>query len=204
MEWNTALGEASAFGGDVMIRASALLEVGGYDEGLVAGEDPDLSFRIRRAGHRIVRLDEEMTVHDADMHRFSEFWRRQVRGGHAYAELLQLHGSLADRAHFRPVLSIIAWGGLLPALVLVSARHAPGLGLGLLALYPLLWLRIFRGKRREGNPGRHAALYASSCIAGKFASLQGVMLFVWTRFLRRKQSTLIEYKGAESPPSRDG
>jgi len=198
MEWNTAVGEASAFGGDVMIRASILGEAGGYDESLVAGEDPDLSFRIRRAGHRIVRIDEEMTVHDAHMHRFNEFWRRQVRAGHAYAELLQLHGRLGDRTCVRPVLSIVSWGGLLPAGVVVSVSHTSGLSLGLLVLYPALWLRIFRGKRREGNPGRHAALYASSCIVGKFAALQGVMLFVWTRFLRRKQSTLIEYKGAES------
>ena len=197
MEWDTPVGEADEFGGDVMIRASVFLEVSGYDESLIAGEDPNLSFRIRQAGHRVVRLDEEMTLHDANMHHFREFWSRQVRAGHAYAELAKLHGSQADPARFRSLLSIVAWGGVLPAFVLTLAWFTSGFALGLLVLYPILWLRIVRAELREGRTQRDATLYASSCVVGKFAEMRGVLLFSWVRFVSRKESTLIEYKGAE-------
>ncbi len=40
VEWRSGpVGECGAFGGDVMIRASALTAIGGYDETLIAGED---------------------------------------------------------------------------------------------------------------------------------------------------------------------
>jgi glycosyltransferase involved in cell wall biosynthesis len=198
MEWDTPVGETAAFGGDVMLRTSVLHEVEGYDESLIAGEDPDLSFRIRRAGGRLVRLDEEMTLHDADMHHFGEFWRRQVRGGHAYAERLWLHGIAADPAIARSVISIAAWAGLLPAMTAALAWPTSGLSLGLLALYPLLWLKIFRAKRKQGKAARDSALYASACIIGKFAELRGTILYAWVRFFRRKHSVLLEYKGPES------
>ena len=56
-----------AFGGIVMLRAKAVEEVGGYREDLIAGEEPELSVRLRRTGWRIWRLDAEMTMHDAGM-----------------------------------------------------------------------------------------------------------------------------------------
>jgi len=198
MEWDTPVGEATAFGGDVMLRTSVLREVSGYDESLIAGEDPDLSFRIRRSGGRVVRLDQEMTLHDANMHHFGEYWRRQVRGGHAYAELVWLHGIAADPSSSRSVISIAAWAGLLPAMAVALAWPTSGLSLGLLSLHSLLWLRIFRAKRKQGNAARDSALYASACIVGKFAQLRGMILYAWTRFFRRKRSALIEYKGPES------
>jgi glycosyltransferase involved in cell wall biosynthesis len=39
LEWDTPVGEASAFGGDVMVRAAVLREVGGYRSDMIAGED---------------------------------------------------------------------------------------------------------------------------------------------------------------------
>ncbi len=197
MEWNAPAGEAGSFGGDVLLRAGVFEESGGYDESLIAGEDPDLSFRISQAGHRIVRLDEEMTLHDADMHHFREFWRRQVRGGHAYAELLHLHGGRADRASLKSVRSIAFWGGVLPALSVGMVWATSGLSLVLLCLYIPLWLRIQRSKRMDGYSPGHARLYATACLLGKVAELNGALRFAWTRLLRKQPSTLIEYKGPD-------
>jgi hypothetical protein len=196
MEWDTPIGEAGAFGGDVMVRADAFREVGGYDESLIAGEDPDLAFRLRQHGHRVFRLDEEMTLHDAAMHRFSELWRRQVRCGHAFAELAQLHGYVADPGTCRSVCSILVWGGLLPAAIVSLAWSSPGMSIGLAALYPVQALRIFGHTKRAGRPTSDSALYAAACLVGKFAELRGVGMFVWNRWVRRRRSKLIEYKGA--------
>ena len=69
-----------------MIRAAAFVAVAGYRNDLIAGEDPELSVRLRKAGWRIWRLSNEMTLHDAAMTRFSQWWKRSVRCGWAYAQ----------------------------------------------------------------------------------------------------------------------
>jgi GT2 family glycosyltransferase len=69
-EWDMPIGEVRQCGGDVMIRAEALEAVGGYNEAMIAGEEPELSVRLRRAGGVIRRLDAEMTLHDAAMTRW--------------------------------------------------------------------------------------------------------------------------------------
>lgn len=86
VEWNTPLGELDACGGIFTVRHSAFTEVDGFDDSLVAGEEPELCLRIRRAGHTIERIDHEMSLHDADMHNFSQWWTRMERSGHAFAE----------------------------------------------------------------------------------------------------------------------
>src|SRR5262249_13947583 len=78
-EWEAPLGDARTCGGDVMIRANAFADVGGYREDVLAGEEPELCVRLRAAGWRIWRLDAEMTLHDAAMTRFAQWWWRTVR-----------------------------------------------------------------------------------------------------------------------------
>ena len=53
-----------------------LRQVGGYRDDLIAGEEPELCVRLRAAGWRIWRLDAEMTLHDAAMTRFGQWWQR--------------------------------------------------------------------------------------------------------------------------------
>ncbi|RYI23340.1 MAG: glycosyltransferase, partial [Acetobacteraceae bacterium] len=84
-EWDTPVGEAKACGGDALMRVKAVAEVGGYDAGLIAGEEPELCVRLRRAGWTVWRIDREMTLHDAAMTRMSQWWKRTRRGGHAFA-----------------------------------------------------------------------------------------------------------------------
>ncbi|MCZ7679546.1 MAG: hypothetical protein M5U28_12595 [Sandaracinaceae bacterium] len=50
VEWDTPIGDARACGGDAMMRLDALLSVGGFDETLIAGEEPELCVSLRRAG----------------------------------------------------------------------------------------------------------------------------------------------------------
>lgn len=87
-DWYVPPGEASYCGGDVMFKAAPLRQVGGYDASLIAGEEQDLVFRFQRdCGLKVLSLDLPMTLHDINMHRFSQYWRRCYRAGYAYAEV---------------------------------------------------------------------------------------------------------------------
>src|SRR5678815_4909091 len=118
MEWDTAVGEAKACGGDAMMRAEAFKGVGGFNPAVIAGEEPELCVRLRAAGWRIQRIEHEMTFHDAAMTSWGQWWRRTLRAGHAYAEGAAMHGALPERHCVREVRSIVFWGAVLPLLAL--------------------------------------------------------------------------------------
>jgi GT2 family glycosyltransferase len=99
-EWNTPVGRAQACGGIAMVRAHAFDQVHGFREDLIAGEEPELCLRLRREGWEIWRLEAEMAWHDAAMTRFSQWWRRSERAGHAFAEGAALHGKSPQRHWF--------------------------------------------------------------------------------------------------------
>jgi cellulose synthase/poly-beta-1,6-N-acetylglucosamine synthase-like glycosyltransferase len=96
MDWIYAAGDTDYCGGDVLMRRSALAEVEGYDPGLIAGEEPELCRRLRARSYRIVHIDFPMTRHDLNMTCFSQYWRRAVRAGHAYAEMARRYRGTAD------------------------------------------------------------------------------------------------------------
>jgi len=200
MEWNTPAGEVEACGGIFMARISAFQAVGGFSPHVIAGEEPELCLRLRQAGWKILRLDAEMVLHDAQMMRFGQWWKRATRGGHSFAEHVWMHGRAA-RSALRQVMSMLLWAILLPAVALGPAWPTRGLSLLLLAGYALLWLRVYRRKAREGLPRPDARLYATFILIGKFAALQGAVRFLWRRLWRR-QSTIIEYKAAPAATSK--
>jgi GT2 family glycosyltransferase len=203
LEWDTPIGEADACGGDAMVRATAFRAVAGFDAALIAGEEPELCYRLRQAGGRIVRLDREMTLHNAAMHRFGQWWRRSARAGHAYAECAYLHGCEPERFRVREVASILAWGAAVPALAIAGAWATRGASLALLGVYALLLARVYARRRQHGDAGGEALLYAGATVFGKFAQLQGVVQFSWNRLVRGRRTSLIEYKTeARSRPDR--
>ena len=197
VEWDTPVGEAESCGGDAMIRAEAWRRVGGYDASLIAGEDPDLCWRIRRSGGRIVRLDREMTLHDAALLHLSQWWRRQSRSGHAYAETVWRHRRAPDPGRRRRLASLLFWGGAWPAACAGLAWPTGGASLlGLLA-WAWPWQGSYRHARRR-FPARTAALWASACTIGKLAEVQGALTFAANHGLRRRATRLMEYKGPGS------
>jgi glycosyltransferase involved in cell wall biosynthesis len=119
IEWDTPVGLAQYFGGDVLLRLDALAQVGGYKEDLIAGEEPELCVRLRAKGGQIWRVDAEMTLHDAAMTRFSQWWKRTMRGGHAFAEGASLHGAAPVRHWVREARSAMFWGLGLPMALLM-------------------------------------------------------------------------------------
>jgi GT2 family glycosyltransferase len=192
-EWNTAPGEAEGFGGDVLVRTSALRAVGGYDERMNQGEDPELAFRLRRAGWRIRRIEHDMTLHDVALARLTAWRRRHQRGGYAYAHGAALHWGEPGRYNQRAVLSILAWGLALPLAAFVAFLPSDGLSLLLLSAYGRLWWRVRAHRLARGDAPQHAALYAALIALGKIDEARGVLRCAWALATGREALT-VEYK----------
>jgi GT2 family glycosyltransferase len=193
LEWDGEPGEAKECGGDALVRIAALREVGGFRASMIAGEEPELCFRLRAAGWKIRRIPVEMTLHDAAIHRFGQWWTRQVRAGYAYALCFALHGSSPERFRAREVRSILFWAACVPAAAILLGAFRPILALLPLALYAALYRRVRDARLRRDPDVRHARLDAAFCVVGKFAHLVGLSRFAWDR-LRGKREQLIEYK----------
>jgi glycosyltransferase involved in cell wall biosynthesis len=189
-EWDGPVGEVRAFGGDVMMRASALEAVGGYCDGLIAGEDPELGVRLRAEGHRIWRLKFEMTVHDAAMLRFSQWWRRAVRAGYAFAIGAYLHGAPPEYHSVWETRRAWLFGIWLPLTCLVIGLMFEPWGWAAWLIYPFHMLqKIVRSR----GPLNDRALFALFDVLILFPQSCGAMQFLFDRLLTRR-SPLIEYK----------
>jgi hypothetical protein len=196
MEWDAPVGQVTECGGDALIRLAAFQQVGGYDDAIIAGEEPELCFRLRREGWAIYRIPHDMTLHDADMTRFDQWWKRSVRAGHAYAEGYARHGYWS-----REVKSALAYGGVLPPLALATGAATLGLGLSLFAAHGVLFARVRNHRLAKGDSPDDASLYAQFVVLSKFAHVVGMAKYVKTRALGQ-QARIIEYKTASdnSPP----
>lgn len=176
IEWDLPPGDTDACGGNAMYRARVFRDHAGFAETMLAGEEPDLCLRIKNAGHRVVHLDLEMAVHEVSMTRFGQWWRRGVRSGHAFAEIVQRRGIQSASLEARRLASIVFWGGGL-ALSLLAALPTRGWSLLILLSHAALWIRIYRNSSDRGLAHRDAALFASDCLGRKLAGLQGVLQF---------------------------
>ncbi len=208
LEWDTPIGDVPGCGGIFLARAASFRAAGGFDETLVAGEEPDLCLRLRRLGQRIVRLPHEMARHDAALTRFAQWWRRRVRAGHAVAQSAHLHWGSPERYCVRELASALLWGALLPLAALALAFVAPWAAAALLALHLVPLARTYFSQRSRGRPARAAALGALDTVIGKLAEVQGALLFAW-RWLTLEAAAPIEYKqpasiAPQSAPRADG
>lgn len=190
VEWDTPVGQATACGGDAMFRAGALEGVGGFREDLIAGEEPELCWRLRCAGWAIWRLPFEMTTHDAAMTRLSQWWLRAMRAGYAFANGASLHGRSAERYCVREVLRAFSWGLALPLLIIIGCLLFGAVALWALLLYPLQAARIACSR---ADLGAIRWSYGFFVTLAKFPETLGVLRFARNRALGRR-SRLIEYK----------
>ena len=182
-EWNTPVGQARACGGDALMRVTAVRAVGGYDPRLIAGEEPELCLRLRQAGWEIWRIDAEMTLHDAAMTRFAQWWKRTRRAGHAFAEGAAMHGGPPEFHWVGETRRAVVWGLLLPIVGVIGTAVTPWFGL-IFAAYPLQILRLSR------RVGWERAVFLT---LGKFPEAMGVVQYNINRLLQRR-ARLIEYK----------
>ena len=189
LEWNTPIGEATACGGDMLVRTDAYQKAGGFREQLIAGEEPEFCVRLREQGWKIWRMDADMTLHDAAMKHFSQWWARTVRCGYAYAEVSTLHARSCHGVWKRETLRAIFWGGLLPVGILIGAVFHPVIAAGA-AIYPVQIVRI---ASTRGIGSAQSWLYALFLTIGKPAEFVGITRYFKRRLFSRPAS-LIEYK----------
>lgn len=190
MEWNTPIGEAKACGGDVLMRVIAFEKANGYRADLIAGEEPELCVRFRAAGWKIWRLDEEMTLHDAAMTRFSQWWKRTMRAGHAFAEGAYLHGAPPEKHWVSETRRARVWGLVIPIIALILSVICIQWGLLFLLIYPLQVTRIALS---SPNKDKSSWISAFFLVLGKFPEMLGQIKF-YQRLRSGKQGRLIEYK----------
>ncbi|WP_299655440.1 glycosyltransferase [uncultured Jannaschia sp.] len=183
-EWDTPVGQTRACGGDALMRTQALLEVGGYDPALIAGEEPEMCLRLRARGWKIWRLDAEMTLHDAALTHPGQWWQRARRAGYTYAEGVAMHGSAPERHGVAQLCRSLAWGIALPLVTLLGLFVTPWAAL-LLLVWPLQMVRL----RARGLDWPQSVFLT----LGKLPEAQGALTYLWRR-LTRARARLIEYK----------
>ena len=197
VEWDTPVGEASACGGDALYRVSVFSEVQGFNDAFIAGEEPELCFRIRQAGYRILRVDAEMTWHDADMTKFAQWWKRSKRSGYAYFLNTYTHGNeTPEKFKRKQVVSIVVWATLFYLSSLISfLLFNPWPVLCFSFLFAVQVLRMSRGySRLEQAYGKGAPYsYAAMVMAGKLPQFHGILTGL-SKVLMKRTHTLVEYK----------
>jgi glycosyltransferase involved in cell wall biosynthesis len=199
VEWRMGpVGEIANFGGDVMIRADALTAAGGYNPSVIAAEDDELGVRLRQNNGKLLRIDQDSTLHDANIHHLSQWWRRAKRGGYAFAQVSYMHGAPPERKFVKEVKRILLWGGIVPSIALILALPTHGLSLLLFGRYPLAALRTIYDTWRRGFSCLDSLAWGVSCGVSVFPEVTGMMKFHLDR-LRNKQFEIIEYKGPQTP-----
>ena len=215
LEWNTPIGPAQSCGGDALFRVADFKGVGGFDPTAKAGEEPELCRRLRRAGRQIARIDAEMTRHDLNMTRFSEWWRRQFRVGYhgldiesRFQPIAPSGGTAARDSLFGPGLRRArVWGIGWPSLVAAAAV----LMWSFVGVVPALWSVLagfvlpaaqagrlaWRIRRRVDRP-RDAIVFGGLSVLEKWANLAGQVQYLRDKG-RGRGAQLIEYKGRARP-----
>jgi len=191
LEWaQYPVGDTKACGGDALVRLSAFRQSQGFRADMICGEEPELCVRLRQAGWRIWRLGEEMTLHDAAMYHFSQWWKRMLRGGYGFAQGAALHGAPPERHWVPESRSAWVWGLLIPVAILALALTAGWGALLLLGVYPL---QVVRLALRGTGSVRENWMRAGALVLCKFPEMLGQLKFHLDRH-RHVQSRLIEYK----------
>lgn len=198
LDWIYPPGICDFCGGDALVRRAALERVHGYDETLIAGEEPEMCRRMRALGHRILHVDAPMTGHDLAITRWAQYWRRATRAGYAYAEVSErFRGSgvpfweaEARGNRVRGTILLLT----LPAAIAISAAAGspwPVLGAG-----ACLAALVLRSAWKAGWKTPH---WSTRLLYGAHSHLQQIPIFFGQlRYLchrsRGKRASLIEYK----------
>jgi GT2 family glycosyltransferase len=202
MEWNTPCGDANACGGIFAIRATTFRNIGGFDANIIAGEEPELCFRLRKEGWKIRRLPDPMVLHDAAMSRFSQWWKRSIRCGYGSVAVYLRSSEDSRRPYTHLVRSSRLWVLGFPAFVLfttcVGVCFAGWIGfiaglLTSLGLMPLQILRIAWKKWNARVPFKDSITYGFLIMIAKPAEFLGQVRYYAER-IQGKLQTIIEHK----------
>lgn len=188
-EWRRPEGEILACGGDMMVRAALWRQVGGMNPRVIAAEDDEICCRFRKSGATLWRIPAEMTRHDADMHRFGQWWRRAERTGHGFAQVGHLHPDYFVTERKR----VLIYGLVLPLLILLAGFVSIWASILLLGIYALNYVRTAQGLMAQGLPKGESFRHSVLLTLSKFPNMIGMARYHWRRLTGRAMR-IIEYK----------
>jgi cellulose synthase/poly-beta-1,6-N-acetylglucosamine synthase-like glycosyltransferase len=196
LDWVYAPGYAAFCGGDALFRRDVLEATGGFDETLIAGEEPELCRRILAAGGLISHVDRAMTLHDLEMRSFGQYWQRAMRAGHAYAEVsdrFASDGFWSAEVRRNRVRAFALCGVVVAGVVgSIALRSVWPMGVavgGLLALA----VRTAWKARWKSRDGLTLLLYGVHSHLQQVPIFVGQMRYWWNR-RRGVRAGLVEYK----------
>jgi GT2 family glycosyltransferase len=206
IEWNTPVGETHASGGDVLMRVFPLVSVEGFNDHLIAFEEPDLCRRLRNKGWKIWRLDADMTLHDANILHFRQWWKRHERAGYGAMVITNICRQTGDADSVvlfeKQVKSPRVWALAVLAMLLVGVPLASievgwiG-GIALIGIVGTLLgvqsLRITWSSRHRAPDFGAALLYGIFTMIAKFPQTIGQLCYAKDRSLGQT-AVIIEYK----------
>lgn len=194
LDWVYPPGETLYFGGDVLVRRAALESVNGFDETLIAGEEPELCRRMRKRDWHIQHIDVPMTMHDLAITRFSQYWRRSQRAGFAFAAVSArfrdtsepFWSKEASRNRIRGLFWLLS-----PIVALIASAF-------LLSPWPIgVWfvLLLVLSARTAWHYRWKPAPWTTLLLYGVHSHLQQVPIYTGQlQFLRNRNKALMEYK----------
>jgi hypothetical protein len=130
-------------------------------------------------------------MHDAAITKFSQWWKRNVRSGYAFAEGAYLHGAAPDKHWVKESRRAMIWGLLIPILAILLGMLSWLLAVITMLVYPLQITRLT--VRNLKLTIKHPLKIAFFNVLSKFAEMYGQLNYYYLRFFR-KTPKLIEYK----------
>lgn len=188
-EWKRPVGQIEACGGNMMVRVSAFQAVGGFNPDVIAAEDDEICTRLRKSGWQLIRISDDMSLHDGGTLRFEQWWKRAERTGHGFAQVGNLHPEYFVRERQRGWV----YGLFLPFMAITGAFMSPAVPVLVLGVYVLSYFRTAKGLQEQGLPGSEARHHSAFLTLSKFPNVIGMMRFHWRRF-SHAQMRIIEYK----------
>jgi len=195
LEWISPAGD---IGNDVqmlgimIVRTKMFRDMGGFNEQMIAGEDPEFGVRVLLSGGAINKLDVPMATHDANILKFSQWWKRSVRAGYAIGQQYSLHHVSAFKNCSHELKSTFVWGICLPVTMIALPLFDARLLLLPVVAYAVLFIKVSLFRRRFGDSPHDAHLYSLFTVMAKVANGWGLLKYYW-----RRQSgvfRIIEYK----------
>ena len=154
-----------------------LREIGGWNDELVANEDYELDYRLRRAGHELL-FDPAISISWECRQSLAELWRQYRRYGRGKADVAELHPeSLAIRHLAAPAL-VGSWA----AALLLPGRHKKRRRI--LVFAPYVAVLVLATKENRGSLDEGAAPYA---LPAAFIAMHvGWGVGFWEQFISNK------------------
>ena len=196
MEWRKPGGEITYSGGIFMIRAAVFAQMKGVDPSGPAGEEPELCNRIRAAGHRIVRVDAPMAIHNANMIRFGQWWTRNYRTGYGGLDIQSRFGQLGfSKINRSAWIWVVGWpatvvAAALAGFVVGGATTAMVCGGVAAAILPAQIARLAAKTKTPELSWPQAITCASMTLLSKVAQIQGQVSWYLHHAMRRDSEAL--------------